>query len=55
LGALGFVGLAGVEVAVDEVGITSMGRLMSNSFSVCVEEIVGDGGDAVALLDGKFG
>ena len=48
-------GLAGVEIAVDEVGDDLDGALDVEFFQGLREQIVGDGGDAVALLDGKSG
>ena len=46
---------AGVEIAVDEIGDDFDGALDVEFFDGLVEEILGDGGDAVALLDGEFG
>ena len=48
-----FVGGAVVEVAVHEIGDDFDGALDFEFLESLVEQISGDGGDAVALLDGK--
>ena len=53
--ALGFVGLAGVEIAIDEIRDDVDGALDVEFFERLREQVIGDGGDAVALLDGKAG
>src|ERR1700676_898151 len=53
LSAESWVGGAGVEIAVDEIGDDFDGALDVELFERLCEEIGGDGGDAVALLDGK--
>jgi len=47
----GFVGLARVQIAVDEIGDDLDGAFDVELFEGLREEVVGDGGDAVALLD----
>ncbi len=55
LGALRFVRLAGVEIAIDEIGDDFDGALDVELFKGLLQQIVGDGGHAVALLDGEAG
>src|SRR5713226_646177 len=55
LGGETFVGGAIVEIAVHEVGDDFDGALDVELFDGLIEQIAGDGGDAVALLDGKAG
>ena len=55
LGRKTFVGRAVVEIAVHEIGNDFDGALDVELFDRLIEEIAGDGGDAVALLDGKLG
>ena len=49
-----FVGRAIVEFAVHEIGDDFDGALDVEVFDRFAEKILGDGGDAVALLDGEF-
>src|SRR5260370_490442 len=54
LGGESFVGGAAVEIAVYEIGDDFDGALDVEFLERLVEQIAGDGGDAVALLDGAF-
>jgi hypothetical protein len=55
LGGEAFVGGAIVEIAVDEIGDDFDGALNVELFDGLIEQVARDGGDAVALLDGKAG
>ena len=48
------MGLARVEIAVDEIGDDFDGALDVELFEGLLQEVLRDGGDAVGLLDGKF-
>ena len=50
-----FGGGASVEIAIHEIGNDFDGALDVEVLESLLQKIVGDGGDAVALLDGKFG
>ena len=52
--AKGGLWLTRVEIAVHEIGNNFDGALDVELFDGLFEEILGDGGDAVGLLDGKF-
>ncbi len=49
------IGCAGVQIAVHEVGDHLDGALDVEIFEGLVQQILRNGGDAVALLDGEFG
>ncbi len=48
------LGAASIEIAIHEVGDDFDGTLDVEFLERLLAEVVGDGGDAVALLDGKF-
>jgi len=50
-----FVGSAIIEVAIHKIGDDFDGTLDVELFESLIEEVAGDGGDAVTLLDGKLG